>query len=58
MNPGMVGTVSKTLAGTVTFRDAPIYAMLDSGQVVLGSNELAPYKDFFDSLFTEAKPYS
>jgi hypothetical protein len=31
---------------------------VDSGQVVLGSNGLAPYKDFFDSLFTEAKLYS
>lgn len=34
MNPNMVGIVSINLAGTVTFRDAPIYAMLDSGQVV------------------------
>lgn len=34
MNPSMVGTVTINLAGTVTFRDAPIYAMMDSGQAV------------------------
>ena len=39
MNPNMVGVVSINLAGTVTFRDAPIYAMLDSGQVVFEQNK-------------------
>lgn len=39
MNPNMVGVVSINLSGTVTFRDAPIYAMLDSGQVVFEQNK-------------------
>lgn len=39
MNPNMVGVVSINLAGTVTFRDAPIYAMVDSGQVVFEQNK-------------------
>lgn len=39
MNPNMVGEVTINLAGTVTFRDAPIYAMLDSGQVVFEQNK-------------------
>lgn len=39
MNPNMAGAVSITLAGTVSFRDAPIYAMLDSGQVVFEQNK-------------------
>lgn len=39
MNPNMVGIVTINLAGTVTFRDAPIYAMLDSGQVVFEQNK-------------------
>jgi len=34
MNPNMVGVVSINLSGTLTFRDAPIYAMVDSGQSV------------------------
>lgn len=39
MNPNMVGTVTINVSGTVTFRDAPIYAMLDSGQVVFEQNK-------------------
>jgi subtilase family serine protease len=39
MNPNMVGIVSINLAGTVTFRDAPLYAMLDSGQVIFEQNK-------------------
>ncbi|WP_054698786.1 FG-GAP-like repeat-containing protein [Geotalea toluenoxydans] len=34
MNPSMVGIVNIMLNGTLTFRDAPIYAMVDSLQTV------------------------
>ncbi|WP_041245589.1 CARDB domain-containing protein [Geotalea uraniireducens] len=40
MNPNMVGVVSINLSGTVTFRDAPIYALVDSGQAVFEQNEI------------------
>jgi len=39
MNPNMAGEVTINLAGTVTFRDSPIYAMLDSGQAVFEQNK-------------------
>ncbi len=39
MNPNMVGVVSIPLSGTLTFRDAPIYAMVDSGQSVFEQKE-------------------
>jgi large repetitive protein len=39
MNPNMAGVVTISLSGTVTFRDAPIFAMLDSGQVVFEQNK-------------------
>jgi subtilase family serine protease len=34
LNPSMVGTVDVMLAGSLTFRDSPIYATIDSGQAV------------------------
>ena len=39
MNPSMVGTVNINLSGTLAFLDAPIYAMLDSGQSAFEQNE-------------------
>jgi subtilase family serine protease len=40
LNPNMVGTVAVNLSGSLTFRDSPIYATLDSGQAVFEQDEL------------------
>jgi subtilase family serine protease len=39
MNPSMVGTVTINVAGTVTFRDASVFAMVDSSEAVFEQNK-------------------